>query len=249
MVFEGNNVRSTGSLLRKSVFAIAAADNSQSFSATLLLLIAAVAMVSIHIYQLLNFSLTSGEFRIYIWRLQSLSASWRCLKGLALKRRPAVASLWALAILAVLWRFIFTLSTRALTEVRSFAPSSSDLTVAVLLLATTFILSGFQWGWTYQRLAVIGLAYGYWGEYMPGDIFFHAGIAPTRLIGYTSIPYFQGLLGGLTSLSATHNIFVHDVWWRAESNWRHLILLFGSGSPLVAARRLALRSWLLFPVD
>jgi TRAP transporter 4TM/12TM fusion protein len=69
-------------------------------------------------------------------------------------------------------------------------------------LALALILSGFQWGWTIPALALIGLAYGLWGYMLPGDIFFHGGIAPKRLLAYTSIPYFQGLLGGLTSLSA-----------------------------------------------
>jgi len=187
---------------RKSVFAIAAADNSQSFSATFLLLIAAVAMVSIHIYQLLNFSLTSGEFRNLHLAFAVIIGFLAMLEGVSPEKKTRRGVFWALAILAVLLAIYIHVEYRALTEVRSFAPSSSDLTVAVLLLATTLILSGFQWGWTIPTMAVIGLAYGYWGEYMPGDIFFHAGIAPTRLIGYTSIPYFQGLLGGLTSLSA-----------------------------------------------
>ena len=36
----------------------------------------------------------------------------------------------------------------------------------------------------------------------PARFFFHGGIALQRLLAYTSIPYFQGLLGGLTALSA-----------------------------------------------
>src|SRR3546814_18244050 len=37
---------------------------------------------------------------------------------------------------------------------------------------------------------------------MPEGLFYHGGIRLSRLIGYTSIPYFSGLLGGLSELSA-----------------------------------------------
>src|SRR3546814_1012734 len=37
---------------------------------------------------------------------------------------------------------------------------------------------------------------------MPEGLFYHGGIRLSRLIGYTSIPYFSGLLGGLAELSA-----------------------------------------------
>ena len=190
------------SSLRGRIAAIAAADNSRSFPATLMLLIAAVVMVSVHIFQLLNFSLTSGEFRNLHLAFAVIIGFLALIEGTSLEKKALRILFWALALLTVLLAIYIHVEYRALTEVRSFMPNSSDLAVAALLLVTTLILSGFQWGWTIPTMAVIGLAYGYWGEYMPGDIFFHAGIAPGRLIGYTSIPYFQGLLGGLTSLSA-----------------------------------------------
>ena len=117
---------------RKSVFAIAAADNSQSFSATFLLLIAAVAMVSIHIYQLLNFSLTSGEFRNLHLAFAVIIGFLAMLEGVSPEKKTRRGVFWALAILAVLLAIYIHVEYRALTEVRSFAPSSSDLTVAVL---------------------------------------------------------------------------------------------------------------------
>src|SRR3546814_2679319 len=49
---------------------------------------------------------------------------------------------------------------------------------------------------------VVGLFYGYFGDLMPEGLFYHGGIRLSRLIGYTSIPYFSGLLGGLAELSA-----------------------------------------------
>ena len=87
---------------RKSVFAIAAADNSQSFSATFLLLIAAVAMVSIHIYQLLNFSLTSGEFRNLHLAFAVIIGFLAMLEGVSPEKKTRRGVFWALAILAVL---------------------------------------------------------------------------------------------------------------------------------------------------
>jgi TRAP transporter 4TM/12TM fusion protein len=51
-------------------------------------------------------------------------------------------------------------------------------------------------------MATSGLLYGYFGNWFPDGLLFHSGIGFDRLIGYTSIPSFNGLLGGLTEESA-----------------------------------------------
>lgn len=188
--------------LRERITAISASENSNSFLASVLVIVASVVMVSVHIMQLFTFSLPSGQFRNLHLAFAMLIGFLALVEATDKKNRFRSIVFWGLAALTVLIAAYIHIEYRALTEVRSFLPNTMDLTVAVLLLATALILSGFQWGWTIPVLAIIGLAYGYWGKWMPGEMFFHAGIAPHRLISYTSIPYFQGLLGGLTSLSA-----------------------------------------------
>ena len=186
----------------RSLVGIAGAPETASRVATLTLGALAIAMFALHAFQLFTFSLPSGQFRnfhlgfaIVIGFLALLETRrgqfwlWRGLTWLAIAT--------ALAVVAYI-HFEY----RALTEVRSFLPNTTDIVVGVALLALALTLSGLQWGWIIPLLAVLGLAYGLWGMHLPGEIFFHGGIAPKRLLAYTSIPYFQGLLGGLTSLSA-----------------------------------------------
>lgn len=188
---------------RNRMAAIAAAEDTKSFAATGLLLAAAVTMVGVHVFQLLTYTLPAGQFRNlhlafaifigFLTLIESTQKTQRLRRGL----------FWGMATLSVILAAYIHVEYTALTEVRSFRPDTMDIVIAALLLVTALMLSGFQWGYTIPMLAIIGLAYGYWGQLMPGDLFFHAGIKPQRLIGYTSIPYFQGLLGGLTGLSAS----------------------------------------------
>ena len=162
----------------------------------------ALAMVAIHIIQLFTFTLPSGQFRNFHLAFAIAIGFLALAETLKPTRRMAAIAIWVAVALTVAVAAYIHIEYRALTEVRSFLPNQSDIVVGVVLLVLALILSGFQWGWTIPVLALIGLAYGLWGYLLPGDIFFHGGIAPKRLLAYTSIPYFQGLLGGLTSLSA-----------------------------------------------
>ncbi|MEO0820878.1 MAG: TRAP transporter fused permease subunit [Pseudomonadota bacterium] len=162
----------------------------------------ALTMVGLHVWQLFTFTLPSGQFRNMHLGFAMAIGFLALVEGLAPGQRLLRALGWLGAALTLLVGLYIHAEYRALTEVRSFLPSTADLAAAVLLLALALVLSGVQWGWTIPALALIGLAYGYWGASIPGDIFFHAGISVERLLAYSSIPYFQGLLGGLTSLSA-----------------------------------------------
>lgn len=184
------------------VLAVADKADSRAPVATLLIASLALVMVGLHLYQLLTFAFPSGQFRNFHLGFALAIGFLAVVEGLAPARRARVAVMWLCVALTVVAAVYIHIEYKALTQVRSFLPNGTDLTVGVLLLALALLLSGIQWGWTIPILALIGLAYGYWGAYMPGEIFFHAGIAPERLLAYTSIPYFQGLLGGLTSLSA-----------------------------------------------
>lgn len=181
---------------------IAGAADTRSRTATGLLLVAALVMLGIHIMQLATFSLPSGQFRNFHLGFAIIIGFLALIEQSGAEQKLRRIAFWALAALAIGLMAYIHVEYQALTQVRSFLPNAADMTVAVLLLLAALILSGFQWGWTIPAMALIGIAYGLWGYLLPGDIFFHGGIAPQRLIGYTSIPYFQGLLGGLTSLSA-----------------------------------------------
>ncbi|MFK7944567.1 MAG: TRAP transporter permease [Paracoccaceae bacterium] len=184
------------------VLAVADKPGSHAPGATLLIAGLALVMVGLHLYQLLTFAFPSGQFRNFHLGFALAIGFLAVIEGLAPDRRKTAALIWGCVALTLAVGIYIHVEYRDLTQVRSFLPNEADLAAAVVLLALALLLSGIQWGWTIPLLALIGLAYGYWGAYMPGEIFFHAGVAPERLLAYTSIPYFQGLLGGLTSLSA-----------------------------------------------
>ena len=166
------------------------------------LAIVAVTMVGIHVLQSSQFIFPSGQFRNFHLGFAVLLGCLVLLEGV---RSGSVFARIGLSFMAATTIGVMTyihLEYQELVEVRSFLPSQTDIIVGVLLLGVTLILSGLQWGWTIPSIALLGLAYAYWGYLLPGEILAHGGIHAKRLLGYTSIPYFQGLLGGLTSLSA-----------------------------------------------
>lgn len=184
------------------VLTVADKPDTKAPIATILIGGLALVMVGIHLYQLLTFSFPSGQFRNFHLAFALAIGFLAIIEALGPERRFPRIGVWVcLALTAAVAAYIHV-EYKALTQVRSFLPNEADIVAAVILLVLALLLSGIQWGWTIPVLALLGLAYGYWGAYMPGEIFFHAGIAPERLLAYTSIPYFQGLLGGLTSLSA-----------------------------------------------
>jgi TRAP-type uncharacterized transport system fused permease subunit len=170
--------------------------------ATLLLGALALVMVAIHVFQIFTYTLPSGQFRNLHLTFAIAIGFLALAENRGSGRRLSAILIWLAVALTIAAAAYIHFEYRALTEVRSFLPNNADIVVGLALLALALILSGFQWGWTIPALALIGLAYGLWGNLLPGEIFFHGGIAPQRLLAYTSIPYFQGLLGGLTSLSA-----------------------------------------------
>lgn len=181
---------------------IAGAADTRSRAATGFLLVAALIMLGIHMMQLATFSLPSGQFRNFHLGFAIVIGFLALIERSGPEQKVRRTVFWLLTALAVGLMAYIHVEYQALTQVRSFLPNAADMTVGALLLLAALVLSGFQWGWTIPAMALIGIAYGLYGYLLPGEIFFHGGIAPQRLLGYTSIPYFQGLLGGLTSLSA-----------------------------------------------
>ncbi|MEZ5850672.1 MAG: TRAP transporter fused permease subunit [Hyphomicrobiaceae bacterium] len=166
-----------------------------------LLAIAATLMVVAHIWQLFTFTLPTGQFR-------NLHLGFAIVIGyLALMERnksSAQTLLYGLlAAASVVIAVYIHHEYEDFIDTRSFLPNTADMAAATGLIVVALLLSGLQWGMTIPVLALIGLAYGYWGYLMPDGVLAHAGISFQRLLGYSSVPYFQGLLGGLTALSAS----------------------------------------------
>ena len=90
----------------------------------------------------------------------------------------------------------------AIIQDRVLFPGELDQWIAVLMLLTVFIAAWLEWGLIIPGMAVTGLLYGYIGNWFPEGLLFHSGISIDRLISYTSIPSFGGLLGSLTEESA-----------------------------------------------
>ena len=72
---------------------------------------------------------------------------------------------------------------------------SGAVFLVVILIATKR-----TWGWVIPIIALVALAYGYFGPYMPG-VFFHSGLSLPRLITYVTTN-FTGVYGMLASVSA-----------------------------------------------
>lgn len=159
-----------------------------------------LAYVLAHVLQIRHYFLPAGQFKI----MHVGGAAGLILLYAAAKAEGALAR-WlhvALAIVAaaIIW-YIFREHT-LLTTRRSFLPNTTDTVVACVFLLICLYASIREWGWVVAAIAVAGLLYGYFGQLMPEGLLYHGGITLKRLLGYTSIPYFSGLLGSLAELSA-----------------------------------------------
>lgn len=180
----------------------ARADESKVPIATVLVMIAAIAMAVIHMTQVYVFFLPSGQFKnlhVGFALLIAFLAAWERTPA---SKRAMRAVYVVLALLALVPLFYIHAVYPELIGPRRFVPNRADMAVAVLLLVLALLATVRDWGWTIPALAAVALIYGYFGYLLPGELLFHGGISLRRLVGYTSIPYFQGLLGGLTELSA-----------------------------------------------
>lgn len=162
--------------------------------------LAGIAYVVGHVVQIIYYVLPAGQFKI-----MHVGGAVALVFLSAAARSAGTLSRWlhlALAVVAlvIIW-YVFS-EHQLLTTQRPFLPNTADLIVASALLATCLYASLREWGWVVSMIAVVGLLYGYFGQSMPEGLLYHGGITLNRLIGYTSIPYFSGLLGSLVELSA-----------------------------------------------
>nr|WP_276562450.1 TRAP transporter fused permease subunit [Hoeflea prorocentri] len=126
---------------------------------------------------------------LFIWYAQRRESKWRGASDLVL-------AFVATACLA----YVF-LSFEALIHERMFGPSTADVIVGVALLIAAITAAYNVWGITIPIIAIGALLYGYFGNLFNSDLLYHSGIKFERLISYTSIPFFEGLLGSMTGLS------------------------------------------------
>ncbi|WMS41526.1 TRAP transporter fused permease subunit [Acuticoccus sp. MNP-M23] len=170
--------------------------------------IVGVGMAVLHMYQIQTFHFPSGLFKAMHLTLALLLSLLGLIVATPVERRWARRLLSLLALVALVPFFYMLSQYQALIDDRAFFPNTPDLIVAVLLLALSLFVAAREWGLIIPGIAVLGLLYGYFGFLMPGDLLYHNGFNLERLIGYTSIPYFRGLLGGLTAVSAS-TIFIY----------------------------------------
>lgn len=160
-----------------------------------------VLFLLVHVFQLSIYFLPSGQFKV----VHIAGGIGLTFLALAVKAGIGRLERWHFVLMALLTLFplaYILIEHDAIATQRQFMVSNVDIAVAVVFLALALYAAWREWGWIMSALALGTLFYGYFGYLIPGDLFFHAGIGLKRLIGYTSIPYFQGLLGGLAELSA-----------------------------------------------
>ncbi|MEZ5655553.1 MAG: TRAP transporter fused permease subunit [Sphingobium sp.] len=110
-------------------------------------------------------------------------------------------------ILALVTLAYIHIEDKNLSFDRSIYPAVSDIVIASTMLVIILILTIHFWGWLIPILTIVALFYAKYGFVFANDLLFHNGISWQRLISYTSIPYYRGALGGLTTISA-YAIFV-----------------------------------------
>ena len=160
-----------------------------------------VAFVLVHVFQLTNYFLPGGQFKV----VHIAGGILLTFLALAVKDGTSRLQRWhfvAMAAITLIPLLYILIEHEAITTERQFIVSNVDIGIAVLFLLLAMYAAWREWGLIMSALAVGTLLYGYFGYLVPGALFFHAGIGLKRLLGYTSIPYFQGLLGGLSELSA-----------------------------------------------
>ena len=164
--------------------------------------IAALAMAGLHVFQTQTFWFPTGQFKNIHVNLAAILVFLAAAEATPGARRATRAALLAMAAVAAIPLVYIHVEYQDLVETRGLFPDPADRVVAMLMLAVLLVAAWREWGWIIPGMAIAGLLYGYFGALLPGRLLFHAGIGLERLVGYTSIPAFSGLLGFLTEESA-----------------------------------------------
>jgi len=165
-------------------------------------ILALVAFMAIsHAVQIWTLFIPSSLFKTYHLCIAAIFLSLVS----AQQTRLLVAKIFylSLTVISVVCLIYIFVSFDALISERMFGPSDIDVVVGVLLLATIICIATGVWGMTIPIIAIGALLYGYYGSWFSSDLLYHSGIKFSRLISYTSIPFFEGLLGSMTGLSGS----------------------------------------------
>jgi TRAP transporter 4TM/12TM fusion protein len=159
-------------------------------------------MAVIHIVQTVDFTLPSGQFKSIHVNLAAVLV-FLLLAGRTPLQKPWLRRLFVVAaMIAAIPLVYIQVEHDSIVDSRTLFPSVADRWIAILMLVTVFSAAWREWGAIIPGLALAGLVYGYFGYLIPDGFFFHSGISFERLISYTSIPSFGGMLGSLTEESA-----------------------------------------------
>lgn len=163
--------------------------------------ITTIVAIVMCLYQLLaaNFTIFASEQHINLHIAFSLVIIF--LQAIKLKdTKSKVKSAFIIVLLAA------SIVTAAYIHCHSAAfqmalgyPMEKVISGAVFLVVI-LIATKMTWGWVIPIIALIALAYGYFGPYMPG-IFYHGGLKLPRLITQVTTS-FGGVYGMLASVSA-----------------------------------------------
>lgn len=168
-----------------------------------LLAVIALGTALLHLWQIYDYALPSGQFKnIHLSLALILSFLGAAVASEVQGRTGWMVLFLAFAALCVVPMGYIHFDYQAIVTQRPFFPTRADTYIGLLLLALSIIAVWRQWGASIPVIAVLSMLYAYFGYLVPGFAN-HGGIGFERLIGTTSIPYFRGLLGGLTEVSAS----------------------------------------------
>lgn len=190
----------TGGTLRAWLGDLKGLDRDGSRALAIAAGLVAIGLALVHVVQAKTYTLPSALLKnvhvnmsaVLVFLLFALRSSpgW--------KRKAAIL----LALVAAVPLVYIHVEHDAIITDRVLFPDDTDRWIAILMLATVFAAAWLEWGLIIPCLAVVGLLYGYFGYLLPAGPLFHSGISLDRLISYTSIPSFGGMLGSLTEESA-----------------------------------------------
>jgi len=174
----------------------------RSQGAAICLTIISIPMVIVHMLQTYGLIIPSGQFRSFHLNLSMLILLVAMIGRTPPEKIWQKAGLGLLALLCLFPLVYIHLEYKALVDDRPFLPNSNDLAVIITMIVITLFIAVQEWGKVIPLVAFAGIFYGYFGYLLPDSLFTHAGISIERLLGYLGIPYFRGLLGSLTGVSA-----------------------------------------------
>lgn len=167
-----------------------------------LLTIIAIPMVLVHMAQTYGLIMPSGQFRSFHLNMSILILLIAMIGRTRSDRQWQKVVLGLLAIFCLIPLIYVHLEYPALVDDRPFLPNSYDLAIIAVMIVLTLFVAVREWGKVIPLVAFLGIMYGYFGYLLPEGLFSHGGMRIERLLGYLGIPYFRGLLGSLTEVSA-----------------------------------------------